>query len=72
VSDDGTGFDARKMQKRAPSAGSFGLTSIEERASLLNGIAAIESLPTSGTRITVRIPYQAPTIAGASSAPVAN
>jgi len=51
VRDDGRGFDPT-----VPFPGHLGLRSIQERAARLGGICSIESTPTQGTRLHVRIP----------------
>ncbi|MCS7009849.1 MAG: sensor histidine kinase [Anaerolineales bacterium] len=51
VSDNGIGFDPRKLSN------SWGLTGMQERASLLNGQMEIESSPGKGTIIRITIPY---------------
>jgi signal transduction histidine kinase len=60
ISDDGQGFD-----RDAASPG-VGLTSLHERAALLNGSARIISEPGAGTTVSVRLPVgpRAPTPAG--------
>jgi PAS domain S-box-containing protein len=51
VADDGMGFDAS-----APHPGHLGLTSMRERASLIQSQLSIDSEPGRGTRVTVRVP----------------
>ena len=58
ICDDGTGFDVHRKLRVVSGAVPFGLISIEERASFLNGVATIESAVGQGTRISVRIPIQ--------------
>jgi PAS domain S-box-containing protein len=53
VSDDGTGFDA----EAATSKGGLGLISMRERVRLMNGTLLIESKPTGGTVVHVRVPF---------------
>jgi signal transduction histidine kinase len=52
VADDGDGFDLT----RGRANGGLGLVSIEERARLLEGEAAVRSSPRQGTTIEVRVP----------------
>lgn len=54
VSDNGKGFDLS-----APSAKSFGLVGLRERALMLGGEVAISSAPDHGTTVRVRIPVTA-------------
>jgi signal transduction histidine kinase len=55
VEDDGVGFDqaAAAGRERRPH---WGLLGIQERASLLGGVARFDSSPGAGTRVEVRIP----------------
>lgn len=53
VMDDGAGFSP---ETALASAASSGLTGMRERARLLGGTFALESVPASGTRITVQLP----------------
>ena len=52
IEDDGAGFDPMKIQGR----GSLGLTSMQERARLVNGTLCIASRPGQGTRADLEIP----------------
>lgn len=52
VQDDGRGFDVSAPR----SLDSLGLAGLRERAQLLKGTVAIESVPGQGTRVDVRIP----------------
>jgi two-component system sensor histidine kinase UhpB len=52
VSDNGVGF----TREAGPKAGSFGHLGLRERAYLLGGSITIESEPTLGTRVELRIP----------------
>jgi signal transduction histidine kinase len=54
VRDDGRGFDPAE-----PFPGHLGLRSIQERAARLGGTCSIESAPTQGTSLHVRIPAHA-------------
>ena len=51
IQDWGIGFDVERIRE-----GSFGLESIRERARLLGGNAIIDSEPSKGTRVVVRLP----------------
>ncbi len=55
VTDDGIGFDTRH-----PSAG-YGLEGVHYRSAALGGVARIESVPLSGTEVTVEIPFRGST-----------
>jgi signal transduction histidine kinase len=52
VADDGRGFDP----STPPRAGSFGLTSMRDRAAGMGGVVAIESAPGQGARVRVTWP----------------
>ena len=52
VEDDGRGF---KMQK---DGGGYGLRNMRDRARLLGGQLAIDSIPGEGTRITLEVPWE--------------
>lgn len=54
VSDNGVGFDP----DAAMSKGGLGLISMGERVRLMNGTLSIESKPTGGTVINVRVPFE--------------
>ncbi len=56
IEDDGVGFAADTPRKPH----SFGLFGLRERASLMGGEVSIASAPGEGTRIEVRLPYEAP------------
>ena len=56
VEDDGVGFDPEMLAAEQESGEHLGLMAMRERAELLGGELAINSLPGMGTRITVRIP----------------
>ncbi len=51
VSDEGVGFDVRKVGK-----GGLGLKSMNERANLVHGTFSVDSAPGEGTRILVTVP----------------
>jgi PAS domain S-box-containing protein len=63
IVDDGTGFDLRA----ADHGGGLGLVSMRERLRLVGGEMAIDSRPSAGTRIEVRVPVDA---AGPASSPL--
>ncbi len=56
IEDDGIGFDTSELTSSEANSKSFGLFSIRERLSPLNGRLEIESEPGSGTRVTVALP----------------
>ena len=56
VDDDGVGFDTSKLEAPLGRKSGFGLFSIREQLSLLNGHVDIKSEPNCGTRITIVAP----------------
>lgn len=52
--DDGKGFEPETVSQ----SGGFGLQGIQERVQQLGGTLKIESVPFSGTRLSVRIPLE--------------
>jgi signal transduction histidine kinase len=56
VEDNGRGFDPTSAQKKGYAC--LGLTGMRERAALLGGTCAVESVPGKGTTIRVRIPLR--------------
>lgn len=56
VQDDGRGFDLAKVKESYDKRGSFGLLNIEERASLVGGMATMESTVGKGTTVRVIVP----------------
>jgi PAS domain S-box-containing protein len=58
ISDTGAGFDVDSMKAH----GGLGLPSIRERARLVGGHLSIESQPSQGARINVRIPLSRPVV----------
>jgi PAS domain S-box-containing protein len=54
ISDDGRGFDLQQV----PFGSHYGLKFMKERIELLNGSMAIHSIPGSGTKVEVHIPYE--------------
>jgi signal transduction histidine kinase len=68
VRDDGCGFDLDKLHViQSSSRPSLGLAGMQERASLLGGVVAVQSRPGQGTLVEAFIPYR-----GESEAPNAN
>lgn len=53
VMDNGEGFDMSRITRGADG---FGLFAMEERASLVDGVFAVESAPGKGTRVKVSVP----------------
>ncbi len=58
IEDDGRGFDVEKVRASYDQRGSFGLLNIEERASLVGGVAEVTSTPGKGTTWKVIVPLQ--------------
>jgi PAS domain S-box-containing protein len=56
LKDDGRGFDVTETLRTRGSTKHLGLHGMQERAALLNGSLAIESIPNKGTSIYVQIP----------------
>jgi signal transduction histidine kinase len=56
VQDDGRGFDLAKVKASYEKRGSFGLLNIEERASLVGGMAEMSSAPGHGTTVRIIVP----------------
>jgi signal transduction histidine kinase len=56
VRDDGVGFDPHATLAGEPSARSFGLLGMRERATAVGGTLAITSRPGTGTKITATLP----------------
>jgi signal transduction histidine kinase len=54
VSDDGCGFDSKRLRRNGNSG--FGLANIRERARALGGSARVDSEPGRGTRVTIDLP----------------
>ncbi|PWT76436.1 MAG: hypothetical protein C5B46_01185 [Proteobacteria bacterium] len=64
VSDDGRGFSPQTQSK----PGSFGLFGLGERAGQLGGTVAVQSAPTKGTRVVVRLPTNGRTLSTSNAA----
>jgi two-component system NarL family sensor kinase len=62
VTDDGTGFDMQAVSERQPSHGEngFGISTMRERASLINGHCEIHSVPGEGTTVYITLPCHLP------------
>lgn len=56
VTDDGVGFDVHAYRAGPDAGHHLGLSSMDERASLVGGRLAIESGPNRGTTVTVQVP----------------
>ncbi|HEY1155447.1 MAG TPA: ATP-binding protein, partial [Arthrobacter sp.] len=64
VYDDGTGFDASAPAGAAAAAdgSGYGLRSLRERVTALNGSLAVESAPGEGTVVAIRLPVEELTV----------
>jgi signal transduction histidine kinase len=60
IEDNGRGFDVEKRKEAAGREKRLGLSSMEERVSLLGGLMKIDSQSGQGTRITIEIPQSNP------------
>ncbi|MBI1912149.1 MAG: hypothetical protein HYS21_09115 [Deltaproteobacteria bacterium] len=58
INDDGVGFNLKELENDTEKWASFGVRGIGERAKLLGGEAIIESLPGTGTTVTVTLPLE--------------
>ncbi len=58
TSDDGVGFNLKRVRRDPEKWASFGVRGIEERAKLLGGVATIESLPGKGTVVKAALPLK--------------
>jgi signal transduction histidine kinase len=56
VRDDGVGFDAEALRKRAPRAATLGLLGMQERAHAAGGAVEINSQNSKGTEIRLELP----------------
>ena len=59
IQDNGTGFDIKSRLIETQKEKRMGLRTMEERASLLGGTMAIQSSPMKGTKIIIKVPYEA-------------
>jgi CheY-like chemotaxis protein len=66
VSDKGAGYDPEQAASKTRTSGGFGLFSIRERLSFLDGRVEIQSAPGAGTCISLLVPLPPPSQAGAS------
>ena len=57
IADDGRGFDVKKRLKDSHNEKRMGISSMEERVSLLGGKIQIQSRPNEGTKITIKVPF---------------
>jgi len=55
IADDGVGFDTENLE-RTPASGHFGLVNLRDRIEGLDGVLEIESQPSMGTTLRVKIP----------------
>ena len=58
ISDDGIGFDKKKVQSSMEIQSQLGLLGMEERVDLLDGSIEIKSTPGNGTTIVTDVPYK--------------
>lgn len=56
IRDNGKGFDATEISKRASKTGGFGLFNIQQKIEYLGGAITIDSRPGAGTVATVKVP----------------
>ena len=56
IEDNGKGFDVESRLARSLQEKCMGLSSMDERVSLLNGRMSIKSQPSKGTRILIEVP----------------
>jgi PAS domain S-box-containing protein len=68
VSDNGAGFQTERLIAKASTPGGFGLFSIRERLSFLDGQVEIQSAPGAGTCISLLVPLSPAAPAGPASA----
>lgn len=59
IEDDGIGFDVAERMAAALCEKRMGLKSMQERVSLMGGTMTIKSVPDKGTRLVIKIPYDA-------------
>src|SRR3990172_1580979 len=59
IEDDGDGFDVDELMKHPIEGGrGLGITGMKERASLVNGILQVYSVPGEGTRVCIQVPLK--------------
>ena len=56
IADDGHGFDVERALSIESSTGKFGLFSVRERMRLLGGDMTLNSNPSHGTQVELRVP----------------
>ena len=56
IEDDGKGFNARKLTQVDPSGRGAGLFTMKERVGLIGGHCRVESRPSRGTKVIVKVP----------------
>jgi signal transduction histidine kinase len=61
IEDDGRGFDAGAASASGNGSGRLGLLGIQERLALVGGSLVIESAPSCGATLIVRIPIRSST-----------
>jgi signal transduction histidine kinase len=59
IEDDGVGFDVSERMAAALCEKRMGLKSMQERVSLMGGGMTLKSVPKKGTRLVIKIPYDA-------------
>ncbi|NQT25851.1 PAS domain S-box protein [candidate division KSB1 bacterium] len=64
ISDDGRGFDMKKVHQRDPSSRGIGILGMQERTSNLGGTITIQSEPKKGTSIQVELPLSKTGLSG--------
>ncbi|MDP2952073.1 MAG: sensor histidine kinase, partial [Chloroflexota bacterium] len=65
VEDDGRGFDIASLSRAADKSGGLGLMGMKERIGLLDGTLTIDSEPSRGTRLSIKVPLPEKDGAGA-------
>jgi len=58
IKDDGVGFNVERLHKRAPRVATLGLISMQERAHAAGGAIDIDSAPSQGTEVKLRLPLE--------------
>lgn len=59
IEDDGIGFNVTERMAAALCEKRMGLKSMQERVSLMGGTMALNSVPDKGTRLVIKIPFDA-------------
>ncbi len=62
ITDNGSGFNVEEVLREKAGKQSLGILGMQERTTLLHGTFAIESVPGTGTRMTVTIPLDQATV----------